>query len=143
MSAKFMTTRVGKAINAIREIGAAELFYADFTKHHEPQGSQPYDQMNEVGDFIKKDEPQGNQCMYGVENYKILDSMIKPGIGLQPEPVDGECCDFWQGGDFNKDEPQDSQHFSEATEIDEVVEATVRPPEHDRSRTTTVPATGW
>lgn len=43
----------------------------------------------------------------------IVGTIIKPKLGLRPQPFANACYDFWLGGDFIKnDEPQGNQIFS-------------------------------
>ncbi|MBE1237744.1 ribulose-bisphosphate carboxylase [Phaeovibrio sulfidiphilus] len=43
----------------------------------------------------------------------IVGTIIKPKLGLRPEPFAQACEDFWMGGDFIKnDEPQGNQPFA-------------------------------
>ncbi|MCC2106610.1 MAG: ribulose-bisphosphate carboxylase, partial [Hyphomicrobiales bacterium] len=43
----------------------------------------------------------------------IVGTIIKPKLGLRPEPFARACYDFWLGGDFIKnDEPQGNQTFA-------------------------------
>lgn len=43
----------------------------------------------------------------------IVGTIVKPKLGLQPEPFARACRDFWMGGDFVKnDEPQGNQPFA-------------------------------
>ena len=43
----------------------------------------------------------------------IVGTIIKPKLGLRPKPFADACYDFWQGGDFIKnDEPQGNQIFA-------------------------------
>lgn len=43
----------------------------------------------------------------------IVGTIIKPKLGLRPEPFAAACYDFWLGGDFIKnDEPQGNQVFA-------------------------------
>ena len=43
----------------------------------------------------------------------IVGTIIKPKLGLRPQPFANACYDFWMGGDFIKnDEPQGNQIFS-------------------------------
>ncbi len=43
----------------------------------------------------------------------IVGTIIKPKLGLRPQPFADACYDFWLGGDFIKnDEPQGNQIFS-------------------------------
>lgn len=43
----------------------------------------------------------------------IVGTIIKPKLGLRPQPFADACYDFWQGGDFIKnDEPQGNQLFA-------------------------------
>lgn len=43
----------------------------------------------------------------------IVGTIIKPKLGLRPEPFAQACYDFWLGGDFIKnDEPQGNQTFA-------------------------------
>ncbi|MCW2273475.1 ribulose-bisphosphate carboxylase [Rhodoblastus acidophilus] len=43
----------------------------------------------------------------------IVGTIIKPKLGLRPEPFAKACYDFWLGGDFIKnDEPQGNQVFA-------------------------------
>ena len=43
----------------------------------------------------------------------IVGTIIKPKLGLRPEPFANACHDFWLGGDFVKnDEPQGNQRFA-------------------------------
>ena len=43
----------------------------------------------------------------------IVGTIIKPKLGLQPQPFAKACYDFWLGGDFIKnDEPQGNQPFA-------------------------------
>ncbi len=43
----------------------------------------------------------------------IVGTIIKPKLGLRPEPFAHACYDFWLGGDFIKnDEPQGNQRFA-------------------------------
>jgi ribulose-bisphosphate carboxylase large chain len=43
----------------------------------------------------------------------IVGTIIKPKLGLKPEPFAKACYDFWLGGDFIKnDEPQGNQVFA-------------------------------
>lgn len=43
----------------------------------------------------------------------IVGTIIKPKLGLRPKPFADACYDFWQGGDFIKnDEPQGNQLFA-------------------------------
>ncbi|MEW5774925.1 MAG: ribulose-bisphosphate carboxylase [Thermodesulfobacteriota bacterium] len=43
----------------------------------------------------------------------IVGTIVKPKLGLRPEPFAKACCEFWMGGDFVKnDEPQGNQVFA-------------------------------
>ena len=43
----------------------------------------------------------------------IVGTIVKPKLGLRPQPFANACYDFWLGGDFIKnDEPQGNQVFS-------------------------------
>ena len=43
----------------------------------------------------------------------IVGTIVKPKLGLRPEPFASACYDFWLGGDFIKnDEPQGNQIFA-------------------------------
>ncbi len=43
----------------------------------------------------------------------IVGTIIKPKLGLRPQPFADACYDFWLGGDFIKnDEPQGNQRFA-------------------------------
>ncbi|SFJ22575.1 ribulose-bisphosphate carboxylase [Celeribacter neptunius] len=43
----------------------------------------------------------------------VVGTIIKPKLGLRPQPFADACYDFWLGGDFIKnDEPQGNQVFS-------------------------------
>jgi len=43
----------------------------------------------------------------------IVGTIVKPKLGLRPRPFADACYDFWQGGDFIKnDEPQGNQTFA-------------------------------
>ena len=43
----------------------------------------------------------------------LVGTIVKPKLGLQPEPFARACHDFWLGGDFVKnDEPQGNQVFA-------------------------------
>ena len=43
----------------------------------------------------------------------IVCTIVKPKLGLRPRPFADACYDFWQGGDFIKnDEPQGNQVFA-------------------------------
>jgi ribulose-bisphosphate carboxylase large chain len=43
----------------------------------------------------------------------IVGTIIKPKLGLRPQPFANACYDFWLGGDFIKnDEPQGNQTFA-------------------------------
>ena len=43
----------------------------------------------------------------------IVGTIVKPKLGLKPEPFASACYDFWLGGDFVKnDEPQGNQPFA-------------------------------
>ncbi|MDJ1017572.1 MAG: ribulose-bisphosphate carboxylase [Paracoccaceae bacterium] len=43
----------------------------------------------------------------------IVGTIIKPKLGLRPQPFADACYDFWMGGDFIKnDEPQGNQLFA-------------------------------
>jgi len=43
----------------------------------------------------------------------IVGTIVKPKLGLRPRPFADACYDFWQGGDFIKnDEPQGNQPFA-------------------------------
>lgn len=47
-----------------------------------------------------------------VDGGYIAGTIIKPKLGLRPEPFAKACYDFWMGGDFIKnDEPQANQNF--------------------------------
>jgi ribulose-bisphosphate carboxylase large chain len=47
----------------------------------------------------------------------VAGTIIKPKLGLQPNPFGEECYAFWQGGDFIKnDEPQGNQVFCQMNE---------------------------
>jgi ribulose-bisphosphate carboxylase large chain len=47
-----------------------------------------------------------------VDGGYIAGTIIKPKLGLRPEPFAKACYDFWLGGDFIKnDEPQANQNF--------------------------------
>ncbi len=48
-----------------------------------------------------------------VDGGPIIGTIIKPKLGLRPEPFARACYDFWLGGDFIKnDEPQGNQVFA-------------------------------
>ncbi len=55
----------------------------------------------------------------------IVGTIIKPKLGLRPQPFADACYDFWLGGDFIKnDEPQGNQVFSPMREtIPRIVDA--------------------
>ncbi|MEJ2128680.1 MAG: ribulose-bisphosphate carboxylase [Woeseiaceae bacterium] len=43
----------------------------------------------------------------------IVGTIVKPKLGLRPQPFASACYDFWMGGDFIKnDEPQGNQTFA-------------------------------
>jgi len=43
----------------------------------------------------------------------IVGTIVKPKLGLRPQPFADACLEFWQGGDFIKnDEPQGNQTFA-------------------------------
>ena len=43
----------------------------------------------------------------------IVGTIVKPKLGLRPRPFADACYEFWQGGDFIKnDEPQGNQTYS-------------------------------
>ncbi len=43
----------------------------------------------------------------------IVGTIVKPKLGLRPQPFADACYEFWQGGDFIKnDEPQGNQVFA-------------------------------
>lgn len=43
----------------------------------------------------------------------IVGTIVKPKLGLRPQPFANACYDFWRGGDFIKnDEPQGNQVFA-------------------------------
>ena len=47
----------------------------------------------------------------------IVGTIIKPKLGLRPQPFANACYDFWLGGDFIKnDEPQGNQLFAHLKE---------------------------
>ncbi|MGO9742786.1 MAG: ribulose-bisphosphate carboxylase [Roseiarcus sp.] len=58
----------------------------------------------------------------------IVGTIIKPKLGLRPQPFADACYDFWLGGDFIKnDEPQGNQTFAPLKEtVRAVNEAMVR-----------------
>ena len=48
-----------------------------------------------------------------VDGGLVVGTIVKPKLGLQPEPFAQACHAFWQGGDFIKnDEPQGNQVFA-------------------------------
>ncbi|MBI5120714.1 MAG: ribulose-bisphosphate carboxylase [Rhodospirillales bacterium] len=48
-----------------------------------------------------------------VDGGMIVGTIIKPKLGLRPQPFASACYDFWLGGDFIKnDEPQGNQVFA-------------------------------
>jgi ribulose-bisphosphate carboxylase large chain len=48
----------------------------------------------------------------------IVGTIIKPKLGLRPEPFGKACLEFWMGGDFIKnDEPQGNQVFAPYKEM--------------------------
>ncbi len=48
----------------------------------------------------------------------VVGTIIKPKLGLRPEPFAEACYEFWLGGDFIKnDEPQGNQVFAPLKEI--------------------------
>lgn len=54
----------------------------------------------------------------------IVGTIVKPKLGLQPEPFAAACEAFWQGGDFIKnDEPQGNQPFAPMQETIPLVAA--------------------
>jgi ribulose-bisphosphate carboxylase large chain len=58
----------------------------------------------------------------------IVGTIVKPKLGLRPQPFADACLEFWRGGDFIKnDEPQGNQVFAPMKEtIPRVVEAMKR-----------------
>lgn len=64
----------------------------------------------------------------GRKSGPILGTIIKPKLGLRPQPFAQACRDFWRGGDFIKnDEPQGNQIFAPMKEtMHAVAEAMAR-----------------
>ncbi len=57
----------------------------------------------------------------------IVGTIIKPKLGLRPQPFADACYQFWLGGDFVKnDEPQGNQVFSPLKETIKVVADAMR-----------------
>ncbi|MDP4034444.1 MAG: ribulose-bisphosphate carboxylase [Pseudorhodobacter sp.] len=57
----------------------------------------------------------------------IVGTIIKPKLGLRPQPFANACYDFWQGGDFIKnDEPQGNQIFAPLRETVRLVADAMR-----------------
>lgn len=67
-----------------------------------------------------------------VEGGFIVGTIIKPKLGLQPEPFAAAAYDFWLGGDFIKnDEPQGNQVFAPFKETIVAVAAAMRRAQED------------
>uniref|UniRef100_UPI003F979766 ribulose-bisphosphate carboxylase n=1 Tax=Rhodoblastus sp. TaxID=1962975 RepID=UPI003F979766 len=57
----------------------------------------------------------------------IVGTIIKPKLGLRPQPFANACYDFWLGGDFIKnDEPQGNQVFAPLKESMALVAESMR-----------------
>ena len=57
----------------------------------------------------------------------IVGTIVKPKLGLRPGPFADACYEFWQGGDFIKnDEPQGNQPFAPLKETIPLVADTLR-----------------
>ena len=57
----------------------------------------------------------------------IVGTIVKPKLGLRPQPFADACYEFWQGGDFIKnDEPQGNQVFAPMRETIPLVADTMR-----------------
>ncbi len=57
----------------------------------------------------------------------VVGTIIKPKLGLRPQPFADACYDFWLGGDFIKnDEPQGNQVFAPLKETIKLVADTMR-----------------
>jgi ribulose-bisphosphate carboxylase large chain len=57
----------------------------------------------------------------------IVGTIVKPKLGLRPQPFADACYEFWKGGDFIKnDEPQGNQPFAPMKETIPLVADTMR-----------------
>ncbi|MHA1523081.1 MAG: ribulose-bisphosphate carboxylase [Alphaproteobacteria bacterium] len=62
----------------------------------------------------------------------IVGTIVKPKLGLRPAPFASACYDFWQGGDFIKnDEPQGNQLFAPLKETIPLVADAMRRAQDD------------
>ena len=57
----------------------------------------------------------------------VVGTIVKPKLGLRPKPFADACYEFWQGGDFIKnDEPQGNQVFAPMKDTIPLVADTMR-----------------
>ena len=103
MLASFLTLAVGN------NQGMSDIEYAKLHDFYvPPQSMQLFDgpamNIEDLWRILKRPTKSGGM---------IVGSIIKPKLGLRPQPFAAACHAFWLGGDFIKnDEPQGNQVFA-------------------------------
>ncbi len=103
MIASFLTLVIGN------NQGMGDVEYAKMHDFYFPPGylslfDGPSATINALWDVLGRSKDDGGF---------IVGTIIKPKLGLRPKPFADACYEFWQGGDFIKnDEPQGNQIFA-------------------------------
>jgi ribulose-bisphosphate carboxylase large chain len=117
MIASFLTLAIGN------NQGMGDVEYAKMHDFHVPRAYlQLFDgPARNIEDFwrvLGRDMQNGGM---------IVGTIVKPKLGLRPEPFARACHDFWLGGDFVKnDEPQGNQVFAPLRETIKAVADAMR-----------------
>jgi ribulose-bisphosphate carboxylase large chain len=103
MMVSFMTLTIGN------NQGMGDIEYAKMLDFYVPPAylelfDGPSVNISDLWRVLGRDQTNGGM---------IVGTIIKPKLGLRPEPFANACYEFWQGGDFIKnDEPQGNQVFA-------------------------------
>ena len=103
MIASFLTLTIGN------NQGMGDVEYAKMHDFHVPSGflrlfDGPATTISDLWRVLGRPHVDGGF---------IVGTIVKPKLGLRPAPFASACYDFWQGGDFIKnDEPQGNQLFA-------------------------------
>lgn len=112
MIASFLTLTIGN------NQGMGDVEYAKMHDFYMPEDylklyDGPSTTISDLWKVLGRDKKNGGM---------IVGTIIKPKLGLRPQPFADACLEFWLGGDFIKnDEPQGNQPFAPLKETMKLV----------------------
>ena len=107
MIASFLTLAIGNN-QGMGDVEYAKLYDFYVPKSYLDLFDGPTVNIKDFWKLLGRDEENGGM---------IVGTIIKPKLGLRPQPFADACYKFWLGGDFVKnDEPQGNQPFAPLSE---------------------------